>query len=141
MLRSCTSSAGLPRFPRANSRETREPAETGKQVGGVLRRLPQRIWSDKRTSAKLGGAGAPSRRSVGVLQRVKRAFWRLVRAVLSWASLLAIPIGLVLGLKGYRTLGALLILGGTIAYFLVDPILMLLDLMPSGESRKRSQRR
>ncbi len=44
--------------------------------------------------------------------------------------MLAIPLGLGLGLKGLRTLGALLILGGTIAYFLVDPILFLLDLAP-----------
>ena len=76
-----------------------------------------------------------------VLQWFKRGMRRLFRAMLNWASLLAIPIGLVVGLKGYRTLGALLILGGTIAYFLVDPILMLLDLMPFSESKKRSQRR
>jgi hypothetical protein len=76
-----------------------------------------------------------------VLQWIKQGVKRLIRAALSWASLLAIPVGLVVGLKGYRTLGALLILGGTIAYFLVDPILMLLDLMPSSESKKRSSRR
>ena len=66
-----------------------------------------------------------------VLQRVKRGARRLMRAMLNWASLLAIPCGLVVGYKGYRTLGALLILGGTLAYFLVDPILMLLDLVRS----------
>jgi hypothetical protein len=60
----------------------------------------------------------------------KRALGRVVRFVLSWASLLAIPTGIVVGLNGYRTLGALLVLGGTLAYFLVDPILMLLDLLP-----------
>jgi hypothetical protein len=76
-----------------------------------------------------------------MVQWVKRIFRRLFRAMLNWASLLAIPIGLVVGLKGYRTLGALLILGGTIAYFLVDPILMLLDLMPSSESKRRSRGR
>ena len=76
-----------------------------------------------------------------MLQWIKRGLRRLFRAVLNWASLLAIPIGLVVGLKGYRTLGALLILGGTISYFLVDPILMLLDLMPSSKSKKPSQRR
>jgi hypothetical protein len=54
-----------------------------------------------------------------------------MRAVLSWASLLAIPCGLVVGYRGHRTLGALLILGGTLAYFLVDPILMLLELVRS----------
>ncbi len=60
----------------------------------------------------------------------KRALGRVVRFGLSWASLLAIPIGIVAGLTGYRTLGALLVLGGTLAYFLIDPILMLLDLVP-----------
>jgi len=75
-----------------------------------------------------------------VFQWIKQGVKRLFRAVLNWASLLAIPVGLVVGLKGYRTLGALLILGGTIAYFLVDPILMLLDLMPSSESKKRTRR-
>lgn len=76
-----------------------------------------------------------------MVQWIKRAFRRLIRAMLNWASLLAIPIGLVVGLKGYRTLGALLILGGTIAYFLVDPVLMLLDFLPSRESKPRSQER
>ena len=75
-----------------------------------------------------------------MFQWIKQGVKRLFRAVLNWASLLAIPVGLVVGLKGYRTLGALLILGGTIAYFLVDPILMLLDLMPSSESKKRTRR-
>ncbi len=75
-----------------------------------------------------------------MLQWIKQGVKRLFRAALSWASLLAIPLGLVVGLKGYRTLGALLVLGGTIAYFLVDPILMLLDLMPSGQSKKRSRK-
>lgn len=65
------------------------------------------------------------------VQRLKRTLWRLVRGVLSWASLLAIPSGVVLGLQGSRTLGALLVLGGTLAYFLVDPIMVLLDLIPS----------
>lgn len=65
---------------------------------------------------------------------VKRVLKRIVRAMLSWASLLAIPLGIVVGLQGYRTLGALLVLGGTLAYFLVDPILMLLDLFPSSKS-------
>ncbi|MBI4536604.1 MAG: hypothetical protein HY712_01450 [candidate division NC10 bacterium] len=71
--------------------------------------------------------------------RVKQFLRKIVRAILSWASLLAIPIGIGVGLKGYRTLGALLVLGGTAAYFLVDPILMILDLMPSSKagSRKR----
>jgi hypothetical protein len=68
----------------------------------------------------------------------KRTLGRVVRFVLSWASLLAIPTGIVVGLKGYRTLGALLVLGGTLAYFLVDPILILLDLLPK-ELKNRSK--
>jgi hypothetical protein len=75
-----------------------------------------------------------------MLEWVKRLLRRLLRAMLNWASLLAIPLGLVIGLKGYRTLGALLILGGTLAYFLVDPILMLLDFMPSRDTKKPSRR-
>ena len=62
---------------------------------------------------------------------IKRGVRRVIRAMLSWASLLAIPCGLVVGYNGHRTLGALLILGGTLAYFLVDPILMILDLVRS----------
>jgi len=73
---------------------------------------------------------------VPAVRRLRRAFWRLVRGVLSWASLLAIPCGIVLGLRGFRTLGALLVLGGTLAYFLVDPIMMLLDLIPSKKHRR-----
>jgi hypothetical protein len=73
---------------------------------------------------------------MAVLQSVRRGFWRLVRAVLSWASLLAIPIGIGVGLKGYRTLGALMVLGGTLAYFLVDPIMIVLDLLPSKTTRR-----
>ncbi len=70
---------------------------------------------------------------IATLKRVAR---RAVRAALSWASLLAIPLGIGLGLSGWRTLGALLILGGTLAYFLVDPILMVLDLLPKREPKK-----
>jgi hypothetical protein len=32
---------------------------------------------------------------------------------------------------GYMTLGALMVLGGTLAYFLVDPIMLVLDLKPT----------
>jgi len=60
--------------------------------------------------------------------------------MLSWASLLAIPLGIGIGLSGYMTLGALLVLGGTLAYFLVDPILFILDLKPS-EGSKRNRGR
>ena len=72
---------------------------------------------------------------MSVTARVTQGIRRLLRAVLSWMSLLAIPLGIVVGLKGYRTLGALLVLGGTLAYFLVDPILMILDLMPAKKTR------
>ena len=76
---------------------------------------------------------------MSVTKWVTQGLRRLLRAVLSWASLLAIPLGIVVGLKGYRTLGALLVLGGTLAYFLVDPILMILDLMPSKRDRRRAE--
>jgi hypothetical protein len=66
-----------------------------------------------------------------VLQWIKRGVRRALRALFNWTSLLAIPCGLLIGYNGHRTLGALLILGGTLAYFLVDPILMLLDLVRS----------
>jgi hypothetical protein len=69
-----------------------------------------------------------------VLQWIKRGLRRALRALFNWASLLAIPCGLVVGYNGHRTLGALLILGGTLAYFLLDPILMVLDLVRSGRS-------
>jgi hypothetical protein len=74
---------------------------------------------------------------MSVTARVTQSIRRLLRTVLSWMSLLAIPLGIVAGLNGYRTLGALLVLGGTLAYFLVDPILMILDLMPAKKTRRR----
>ena len=67
-----------------------------------------------------------------MLQWIKGGVRRVLRALFNGASLLAIPCGLVVGYTGHRTLGALLILGGTLAYFLVDPILMVLDLVRSG---------
>ena len=39
------------------------------------------------------------------------------------------------------TVGALLVLGGTVAYFLVDPIMMMLDLFPDGDARRDRQKR
>jgi hypothetical protein len=74
---------------------------------------------------------------MSVSVRVAQNIHRLLRMVLSWMSLLAIPLGIVVGLNGYRTLGALLVLGATLAYFLVDPILMILDLMPAKKTRRR----
>ena len=73
-------------------------------------------------------------------ERLGRGVRRVIREVLSWASLLAIPIGIGVGLMGSMTLGALLVLGGTLAYFLVDPIMLLLDLKPT-KDRERDQRR
>lgn len=64
----------------------------------------------------------------------------MIRGTLSWASLCAIPLGVGVGLSGYMTLGALLVLGGTLCYFLVDPILFILDLGPSKEPERRSKR-
>ena len=72
-------------------------------------------------------------------QKLGRGVKRVIRGVLSWASLLAIPLGIGAGLMGYMTLGALMVLGGTLAYFLVDPIMLLLDLKPT-EDRERDQR-
>jgi hypothetical protein len=72
--------------------------------------------------------------------RVKGAVARVIRGMLSWASLLAIPLGIGVGLAGYMTIGALLVLGGTLAYFLVDPIMMMLDLIPGREERRGRKR-
>lgn len=71
--------------------------------------------------------------------RITQGLRRLLRAVLNWMSLLAIPLRIVVGLNRYRTLGALLVLGGTLAYFLVDPILMILDLMPAKTTPRRAK--
>jgi len=76
-----------------------------------------------------------------VWSHAKNLFARVIRAMLSWASMLAIPLGLGLGLAGHMTLGALLVLGGTVAYFLVDPIMMILDLFPDGDARRDRKRR
>jgi hypothetical protein len=76
---------------------------------------------------------------MSLAERVTQGVRRMLRAALSWMSLLAIPLGIVVGLNGYRTLGALLVLGGTLAYFLVDPILMILDLMPAKKTRRRAE--
>lgn len=67
-------------------------------------------------------------------QWLRRKARRVIRGALSWASLFAIPLGIGIGLMGHMTLGALLVLGGTIAYFLVDPIMFILDLRPPDES-------
>ncbi len=85
-------------------------------------------------------SGGTGERSVAVREWLKRGAWRVIRGALSWASLLAIPLGIGVGLNGYMTLGALLVLGGTLAYFLVDPIMLLLDLKPSDRSERDRRR-
>ncbi len=80
----------------------------------------------------------PRQAGAAMRDALKRLAKRLLRSVLSWASLLAIPAGIAVGLHGWRTLGALLILGGTLCYFLVDPVLMLLDLFSRKRRRDRS---
>lgn len=73
---------------------------------------------------------------------LKQGVRQVIRGMLSWASLLAIPLGIAVGLNGFMTLGALLVLGGTLAYFLVDPIMLLLDLKPSDRhSRDQGRQR
>ncbi len=77
-----------------------------------------------------------------MLRWLKRGARRVIRGALSWASLFAIPLGIGVGLMGHMTLGALLVLGGTLCYFLVDPIIFILDMKPGepperGESGKR----
>ena len=72
-------------------------------------------------------------------EKLCRGVRRVIRGVLSWASLLAIPLGIGLGLMGYMTLGALMVFGGTLAYFLVDPIMLILDLKPA-EDREGERR-
>ena len=61
-------------------------------------------------------------------EQVVRGLRRLARSLLSWASFVCIPIGMVMVVTGFPTLGGLLIVGGILAYFLVDPIMFLLDL-------------
>jgi len=75
-----------------------------------------------------------------VPRRLKYIVGRSVRSVLSWASLLAIPLGIAVGLMGFMTLGALLVLGGTLAYFLVDPIMLVLDLLPAKKADRNLRR-
>ena len=59
---------------------------------------------------------------------------RLARGLLSWASFACIPLGMLLVVAGWPNLGGLLIVGGILAYLLVDPIMFLLDLLsPKGE--------
>jgi len=52
----------------------------------------------------------------------------MARWLLSWASFACIPIGMVVVVMGLQGLGGLLIVAGIVAYFLVDPIMFVLDL-------------
>ena len=78
-------------------------------------------------------------------ERAGRGLRRVARGLLSWASFACIPIGMVMVVAGLPGLGGLLIIGGILAYFLVDPILFLLDLASpkgeDGEGRGSSRRR
>ncbi|MCI0372020.1 MAG: hypothetical protein L0214_11745 [candidate division NC10 bacterium] len=65
---------------------------------------------------------------MGLRGQVDSGLRWLARGLLSWASFACIPIGMMLVVAGWHTLGGLLIVGGIIAYFLVDPIMFLLDL-------------
>jgi len=65
---------------------------------------------------------------MGLRGQVGSGLRRLARGLLSWASFACIPIGMVLVVAGWHTLGGILIVGGILAYFLVDPIMFLLDL-------------
>ena len=65
---------------------------------------------------------------MGLTGQVGRGVRRLARGLLSWASFACIPIGMVVVVSGFQTLGGLLIVGGILAYFLVDLIMFLLDL-------------
>jgi hypothetical protein len=77
------------------------------------------------------------RGAIALLHWLTRGARRVIRGTLSWASLFAIPLGIGVGLMGHTTLGALLVLGGTLCYFLVDPILFILDLKPSEEPEQQ----
>lgn len=89
----------------------------------------------------LGGLCGPLRGGATPLLRwLRSGAGRLLRGTLSWASLFAIPLGIGVGLTGHMTLGALLVLGGTLCYFLVDPILFMLDLRPSKETERDRDR-
>jgi len=65
---------------------------------------------------------------MGPFGQLRRRARRVARSLLSWASFACIPIGMVVAVSGFQTLGGLLIVGGILAYFLVDPIMFLLDL-------------
>lgn len=74
---------------------------------------------------------------MGLIERAGRGLRRVARGLLSWASFACIPIGMVMVVAGLPGLGGSLIIGGILAYFLVDPILFLLDLAgPKGKDRE-----
>ena len=81
---------------------------------------------------------------MGKTRRVGKGLRRLARGLLSWASFACIPVGMLMVVSGLQGLGGLLIVGGILAYFLVDPIMFLLDLgSPKGgdpEERFRQAR-
>lgn len=65
---------------------------------------------------------------MGTAGNVARGLRRAVRTLLGWMSFVCIPVGMLLVVAGFANLGGLLIIGGILGWFLVDPIMYLLDL-------------
>ncbi|MBI2081823.1 MAG: hypothetical protein HYY54_05695 [candidate division NC10 bacterium] len=69
-----------------------------------------------------------------------------MRTLLSWMSFVCIPAGMLLVVAGFPGLGGVLIIGGILGWFLVDPIMLLLDLASpqrgetGGEGSSRGQK-
>jgi hypothetical protein len=65
---------------------------------------------------------------MGLAGKVSGRLRKIVRTLLSWMSFLCIPAGMFLVVTGFPGLGGVLIIGGILGWFLVDPIMLLLDL-------------
>ena len=73
--------------------------------------------------------------------KIPRSLRRVVRILLSWMSFVCVPVGMLLVVTGFPGLGGLLIIGGILGWFLVDPIMFLLDLAsPKGGEGEGSSR-
>lgn len=66
---------------------------------------------------------------MGLAGKVSERLRRIVRTLLSWMSFVCIPAGMLLVVAGFPGLGGVLIIGGILGWFLVDPIMLLLDLV------------
>lgn len=78
---------------------------------------------------------------MGTAGKVAWGVRRLVRTLLSWMSFVCIPFGMLLVVAGFPSLGGLLIIGGILGWFCVDPIMYLLDLAsPKGGEGEGSSR-